>query len=183
MNASNCFFQLVLRLTLPALVLISCEALRPISSTTPARKPAESSSGAVGSSAEARTRTQVVALAQEQLGVDYKYAGRDPRSGFDCSGFTRYVLNQVGVSLAASSQTQINNGRPRNLDAVQPGDLLFFRRSSSEPIFHVALVVKNDRNGIEVIHSTTSRGVVRDNISRSTYWAPKLTAARNVISR
>ena len=65
---------------------------------------------------------------------------------------------------------------------MQPGDLVFFRRSSRENIFHVALVVKNDRDGIQVIHSTSSRGVVLDNITKSTYWAPKLSEARNVLS-
>jgi hypothetical protein len=44
----------------------------------------------------------------------------------------------------------------------------------------VALVVANDRQGMQVIHST-SRGVVIDNVSESDYWRPKVSSARRVL--
>jgi hypothetical protein len=42
-------------------------------------------------------------------------------------------------------------------------------------------VVSNNKEGLTVIHST-SRGVVVDNISRSSYWQPKISTARDVVS-
>lgn len=183
MHNTRNFYHPILLMTLAlGLLLNACDALRPLSDV-PSR-PSSATTPKDGSlaTAEARTRSQIITEARQYLGSPYKYAGRDPRSGFDCSGFTRYVLSEFGVDLAASSRTQVSNGRPKPIDEVQPGDLVFFRRSSREPIFHVALVIKNDRDGIQVIHSTSSRGVVIDNITQSTYWAPKLSEARDVLS-
>jgi hypothetical protein len=41
--------------------------------------------------------------ARHLLGVPYRYGGDSPRSGFDCSGFVRYVYAHFGVSLPHSS--------------------------------------------------------------------------------
>ena len=130
---------------------------------------------------EARLRSDIADFAEEHIGTRYKSAGTSPRGGFDCSGFTCYVLSNFDVRLSRSSQAQVDDGSSVALRSVQPGDLIFFKRSRSGPVFHVALVVANGRNGIEVVHSTTSRGVVRENISQSSYWRPKIWAARDVI--
>ena len=130
---------------------------------------------------ELQFRTQVIDFAKEQLGTKYRYAGKDPR-GFDCSGFTYYVMKNFDIALNASSKTQINNGSAVDLKEVRTGDLIFFKRSKMGPIFHVAMVVDKSQEGLEVIHST-SRGVVIDNISTSKYWEPKVFAARDVISK
>ncbi|MEL6845503.1 MAG: NlpC/P60 family protein, partial [Bacteroidota bacterium] len=66
---------------------------------------------------------------------------------------------------------------------VKPGDLIFFSKNGRGKISHVALVVDHDREGISVAHSTTSRGVIVENISNSRYWKPKIKFARDVISR
>ena len=61
---------------------------------------------------------------------------------------------------------------------AKAGDLVFFRKSGR--VFHVALVVDNQKDGLKVIHST-NRGVVVDNITKSSYWKPKLSSAVDVI--
>lgn len=128
-------------------------------------------------------RQQIVEFASRQLGTRYRSAGRSPQRGFDCSGFTYFVLDEFDIAVPPVSRSQESEGRPVALDDAQPGDLVFFRRSRSGPVFHVAMVVSNDREGLRVIHSTTSRGVVIDNIEQSSYWRPKLSTARNVITR
>lgn len=130
---------------------------------------------------ELQLREDVVSYAKKQLGKRYKYAGRTPRSGFDCSGFTFYVMSNFDIDLSPSSRAQENEGRPIDVAKAKAGDLIFFRRSKKGAVFHVALVVSNSREGLTVIHST-SRGVVVDNISRSSYWQPKISTARDVIS-
>lgn len=134
-----------------------------------------------GGSKEEQMRKEVVRYARTQLGARYCYAGRDPRKGFDCSGFTHFVMDKFGIDLSASSRAQENQGRKIDPQEAQAGDLLFFRRTRTGPVFHVALVISNDREGLKVIHST-SRGVVIDNISTSAYWEPKLSTARDVIA-
>lgn len=125
-------------------------------------------------------RREVVSYAEKQLGAPYKYAGRNPK-GFDCSGFTYYVMGNYKIPLSVSSRTQEKEGRGIPVKAAKTGDLIFFRRSKLGQVFHVAMVISNDRNGLRVIHST-SRGVVVDNVSHSSYWKPKISSARDVIS-
>jgi peptidoglycan DL-endopeptidase CwlO len=69
---------------------------------------------------------RVVKLALRQRGVPYHWGGTSPRTGFDCSGFTRWVYAHVGVSLPHSSYAQFNLGRRVSLGRLRPGDLLFF---------------------------------------------------------
>jgi cell wall-associated NlpC family hydrolase len=126
-------------------------------------------------------RQQIVDFALAQQGARYKYAGRSPRTGFDCSGFTYYVMDNFGITLTPVSRVQEEEGQRIRIEEATAGDLVFFRRSRAGAVFHVALVISNDRDGLRVVHSTSSRGVVVDNIQESSYWRPKLSTARRVI--
>ena len=125
-------------------------------------------------------RQQVISYAKQYLGINYKYAGRSPK-GFDCSGFTHFVMNHFNVAVSPCSRNQVGQGRKIELAKVRPGDLIFFRRPKSKYIFHVAMVVSNNQKGVHIIHST-SRGVVIDNLNESKYWKPKAYTARDVVS-
>lgn len=152
------------------LALSSCSLFRPASSSS------------AGKSEEDGFRSEVVNYAEQFVGTPYKYAGTSPQSGFDCSGFTSYVMSNFKINLSHSSSEQEKQGKKIKIDEVQPGDLIFYRRSAMGKVFHVSLVVSNDRNGITVVHSV-SRGVVVENITTSSYWKPKISSARNVISK
>ncbi len=134
-------------------------------------------------SSTSQVRQNIADFAISQEGARYKYAGRTPRTGFDCSGFTYYVFDNFGVNLTPVSRAQENEGRKIDVQNAQTGDLLFFRRSRSGNVFHVALVVKNEPNNLTVIHSTSSRGVIMENIRNSSYWSSKVTTARDVLGR
>ncbi|MFN0014888.1 MAG: NlpC/P60 family protein [Saprospiraceae bacterium] len=155
-----------------AFLLASCSTSK---KTT--RPPADTSS-----MSERQFRREVVRYAEQWVGTSYKYAGSEPRTGFDCSGFTSYVLKQFKVTLSPSSSAQAKQGEAVGLNAVQPGDIVVFGKNPSN-IQHVALVVERTGKGIEVVHSTTSRGVVRENVTESAYWRPLILSARNVIGR
>ena len=83
---------------------------------------------------------RVVSYARHLLGTRYAYGGITPRSGFDCSGFVRYVYAHFGVSLAHSSYAQFGRGRRVARGSLEPGDLVFF-----DGIGHVGIYVGNDR--------------------------------------
>ncbi len=68
--------------------------------------------------------SQVIALARQYVGVPYVSGGTTP-SGWDCSGFTQYVFNQVGVSLPRTSGAQRNAGRVVSAAEAKPGDLVW----------------------------------------------------------
>lgn len=132
--------------------------------------------------AKAELRNDIVAYAQKFKGTTYKDAGKTPKSGFDCSGFTGYVMRNFDIQLGASSRDQATQGRNVPLKEANPGDLIVFRRSATTPVFHVAMVVSNDRDGIYIIHSTNTRGVVVDNLLQNSYWEPKIYQVRDVLS-
>lgn len=125
-------------------------------------------------------REKVTDYAQKQVGAPYKYAGTNPETGFDCSGFTSFVLKKYGVPLSSASVAQSKEGRYVELERVMPGDLIFF--GDANKIQHVAMVVEKTAAGIICVHSTTSRGVIVENVSTSTYWKPRILFARDVIS-
>ena len=104
-----------------------------------------------GASAHARA-LRIVRLALRERGVPYTYGGTSPRSGFDCSGFTRWVYAHVGISLPHSSYGQFSLGRPVSIVALRPGDLLFF-----DGLGHVGIYV----GGGAVIHAPHTGDVVR----------------------
>lgn len=160
-------------------LMASCDALKPASSTP----KTTGNSGSSGSGSEAmRRREDIADYAKKFVGVPYKYAGQSPSSGFDCSGFTSYVMKGFGITLSPASSEQSTTGRKVSLERVLPGDLVFFGDNSGK-IQHVALVVKRTSDGITCVHSTTSRGVIVENVSASTYWKPKILFARDVVSK
>src|SRR5690349_5797481 len=126
-------------------------------------------------------RNYVTGYAQNFTGLRYRYAGRSPRTGFDCSGFTSYILDEFKVKVSSCSRTQSTQGIKISLDDVMPGDLVFFGRHGGS-IQHVALVVENTPEGVFCVHSTCSRGIIVENISKSKYWKPRILFARDVIS-
>ena len=92
---------------------------------------------------------RVVDYAKRFRGVRYEYGGSSPRSGFDCSGFVRFVYSHFGISLAHSSYAQFDRGRRVSRSALRPGDLVFF-----DGLGHVGIYVGDDRF-IHAPHSGT----------------------------
>jgi cell wall-associated NlpC family hydrolase len=80
-----------------------------------------------------------VAEAARQVGKPYEWAGAGPDT-FDCSGLTQWAWRAAGVRLTHSAEYQFRQTRRVNLDALAPGDLLFF----GEPIHHVGIYAGND---------------------------------------
>ena len=75
-------------------------------------------------------------IARHYVGVPYSYGGTSPASGFDCSGFTRFVYAHFGIALPHYSGGQFDLGRRVSRSALRPGDLLFF-----DGLGHVGLYI------------------------------------------
>lgn len=127
-----------------------------------------------------KERNELIEFASSMLNTPYRYGGRD-KKGFDCSGFSHYVFKSQGIELPVISEAQAKIGKEILVEDVEPGDIIYFRRSSVGRIFHVSIVYSNDKDGIKVIHSTTQQGVIIDNISQSTYWKSMVKGARNIL--
>jgi cell wall-associated NlpC family hydrolase len=92
---------------------------------------------------------RVVGFAKHLLGTRYVWGGSTPGSGFDCSGFVRYVYGHFGITLAHSSYAQADSGRRVARGSLKPGDLVFF-----DGLGHVGIYVGNG-NFIHAPHSGT----------------------------
>lgn len=125
-------------------------------------------------------REAVVGWSEHYLGIRYVYGGKRPESGLDCSGFTRFILQEFGIQLEHSSSMQSKQGVHVPLNEVMPGDLMFFGLKGR--IQHVGLVVKRTEEGIFCAHASSTRGTVVENMTKSSYWRPRIMFARDVIS-
>lgn len=120
--------------------------------------------------------TEMVVSAMNFLGVRYKRGGNSAETGFDCSGFTRYVFeNSLGLVLPRRSDQQAKD--PGLLavkkDELKPGDLVFFntmRRAFS----HVGIYVGEGK----FIHAPRTGGEVRIEDMGTRYWAKRFNGAR-----
>ena len=125
-------------------------------------------------SASAERRQHVVWFAESHTGwgLQYSLGSSSLDDGFDCSGFVRYVLNYFDFKASRSSNEQYKDGTLIPVALARGGDLVFF--GEKKGIHHVAMVVSNDDKGLVVVHSTCSRGIIKENITESAYWKPKL---------
>ncbi|MCS7018042.1 MAG: C40 family peptidase [Cytophagales bacterium] len=127
---------------------------------------------------------RLLAHARTFIGTPYKSGGTN-RQGLDCSGFTQLVFQEANmpVRLGRSSRDQILQGIPVSVDQLQPGDLVFFATTDSDPnrISHVGIVTKGGApQEAMFIHASTSRGVIEQPIFTQ-YFAPRYRGARRVI--
>ncbi|WP_051350553.1 NlpC/P60 family protein [Caloramator sp. ALD01] len=77
---------------------------------------------------------EIVSFALNFLGTPYVWGGNTP-SGFDCSGYVKYVYAHFGINLPRRASEQATVGQTVSLDDAQPGDLVFFY----SPISHVGI--------------------------------------------
>lgn len=108
--------------------------------------------------------TGVLGIAEQYLGVPYKWGGTKP-AGFDCSGFVQYVFAKAGVSLPRTTTQQERVGTVIPVSQAQPGDLLFWGARGSS--YHVAIYMGNGR----YINAPAPGQNVSES-SISTYFAP-----------
>jgi cell wall-associated NlpC family hydrolase len=123
-------------------------------------------------------RDMLVGLAMQLRHVRYVRGGRDPSTGFDCSGFVRYVFEHaLGLQLPTNSASQYLIGHIVRRNDMQPGDLVFFRtadRRGKGRISHVGIYLSDGR----FIHSPRRGESVRvDNLADS-YWSKHFAGAR-----
>jgi cell wall-associated NlpC family hydrolase len=108
-------------------------------------------------------------------GAPYRMGGVDPATGFDCSGFVRYVYQQHGMAMPREVREQFRVGKTVDRDRLEPGDLVFF--STVAPgASHVGIMIGGD----QFVHAPSERGVVRVENLGSEYWASRYIGAKRV---
>jgi len=116
---------------------------------------------------------EIIRLAHKQLGVPYRYGGKSPRTGFDCSGFTNYVYRRAGYGIPRGARNQYRALRPVRIPRV--GDLVFFR-TMGRRVSHVGIYAGRYR----FIHSPRTGKTVEYADIRLRYWQKRYAGARAV---
>lgn len=116
-------------------------------------------------------RDEILITAKKQLGTPYVWAGSSP-DGFDCSGFTSYVMSKNGSKLPRRAVDQYNDAPKVKAKNAQKGDLIFFDNGSG--VSHVGIVVSKKGDPLMMIHSSSSKGVIVTDVTKSAYWMKRL---------
>ncbi|MDO5395476.1 MAG: C40 family peptidase [Bacteroidales bacterium] len=108
----------------------------------------------------------LVGEARQWLGVPYKWGGND-YDGVDCSGFLVAVYRDAaGIPLPRTTALQQDHCIDIKKHELSVGDILFFSsKKSGKKVAHVGMYVGNNR----MIHASSSRGVVEDNLAMNYY--------------
>lgn len=116
----------------------------------------------------------LLAEASRYKGVPYVFGGNTP-SGFDCSGYTKYVYEKAGIHLPRLADEQYTVGTSVSRANLKPGDLVFFE--TYEPgASHSGIYVGNGK----FISATSSRGVAIADLDTG-YWGERYLGARRVM--
>ncbi|RDJ00074.1 peptidoglycan endopeptidase [Dyella solisilvae] len=123
-------------------------------------------------------RKTLIGMAMQLRDIRYVRGGRDPSTGFDCSGFVRYVFaHAVGLELPTNSASQFLAGLKVSRDDMKPGDLVFFRTAGKHGqgrISHVGIYIANG----QFIHSPSRGKTVRVDSLDESYWSQRFAGAK-----
>ncbi|WP_303786397.1 C40 family peptidase [Azovibrio restrictus] len=133
--------------------------------------PAASLSRALEPTPEGR---EVVMYALGLIGTDYRFGGKNPEAGLDCSGMVSYIYARAAqVQVSGSAADIARKGRPVSRQSLRPGDLVFFN-TLNRPRSHVGIYIGDQR----FVHAPSSNGQVRIERLDNGYFASRFEEAR-----
>ena len=152
--------------------------LAPVAAAPAVAEAASSAAGQIDSDIDTVTdlRKALIGLAMNLRDVRYVRGGHSPTTGFDCSGFVRYVFaHAIGVQLPSNSAAQFLAGLKVKRADMKPGDLVFFHTSGRHHrITHVGIYISNGR----FIHAPTYGKTVQISSLDEAYWAKRFVGAK-----
>ena len=151
-----------------AALLAACASAPPPS---PGRTPAPSSERADFSA----KGSEVALFALGLIDTGYRFGGKNPQAGLDCSGMVSYIYDRgAGLKVSGSAADIARQGRPVDRASLRPGDLVFFNTRNAS-FSHVGVYIGENR----FVHAPSSSGRVRIDQLNARYYAQRFEAARS----
>jgi len=173
-------YSLAALLASSTLVLGACGVLNygaqapaPVVSGVGAGGTAREAGPAAAANIDARAN-DVVLFALGLIETGYRFGGKNPEAGLDCSGMVSYVFQKsADMRLEGSAADLARHGKPVPKAQLRPGDLVFFN-TLNKPYSHVGIYIGDDR----FVHAPNSRGKVRTESLRNSWFAARFEEGR-----
>jgi cell wall-associated NlpC family hydrolase len=172
-----------------SLVLAACGVLplggqdpAPVSSRAEAdagtnAKPRPSAAAVEALAAHNPRANDVVLFALGLIETGYRFGGKNPEAGLDCSGMVSYVYEKsVDMRLRGSAADLARQGKPVPQERLRPGDLVFFN-TRNKPRSHVGIYIGDNR----FVHAPNSRGKVRTESLKKGWFAARFEEGRTYL--
>ncbi|WP_293779520.1 C40 family peptidase [uncultured Oxalicibacterium sp.] len=118
---------------------------------------------------------EVVLFAMGMMDTGYRFGGKNPEAGFDCSGMVSYIFREaVGVHVSGSAADIAKRGREVNPRSLRAGDLVFFN-TMNRSFSHVGIYIGDGR----FVHAPSTNGRVRIDRMDNRYFAQRFEMARS----
>lgn len=138
-------------------------AVAPVLAPVPASAPA----------AQVDKGNEVVLYALGLIGIDYRFGGKNPDSGLDCSGMVSYIYkNAVGLDLPHNAAQIARMSKAMEISEIKPGDLIFFD-TRHKAYSHVGIYIGNGR----FVHAPGTSGKIKISDLGSSYFAKRIDRA------
>ena len=160
-----------LRTVLPLLALLAGLSA---CSTSPPTPVDSAPTPVVGQPPQPEPGSEVTIFALGLLDTGYRFGGKNPDAGLDCSGMVSYIYERAaGMRLRGSAADIARQGRAIEAAKLRPGDLVFFN-TRNKPFSHVGVYIGGQR----FVHAPSSNGRVRIDSLSARYYAQRFEAAR-----
>ena len=153
-----------------AAALTACGTAPPEAARSPDPGPT-----ALAPARQADRGSDVVLFALGLIDTGYRFGGKNPDAGLDCSGMVSYVYDRAaGLRVTGSAADIAEGGRAVEREAIKPGDLVFFN-TLNRPRSHVGIYIGDGR----FVHAPARNGRVRVDRMSDRYYAQRYEAARS----
>ncbi|MBT9523547.1 MAG: C40 family peptidase [Dechloromonas sp.] len=162
---------------IPVLIPIFLSALLLAACSGPAPRSSDSAETITQASRSVSEKgNEVVFYAMGLIDTGYRFGGKNPEAGLDCSGMISYIYGRAaGLKVQGSAADIARNGRAINRAELRPGDLVFFN-TLNRSFSHVGIFIGDAR----FIHAPSTNGKVRIDRLSDSYYASRFEAARTL---
>lgn len=165
------------RQTIPRLIALCSSLVLAACGSLPPSGPTIGNASRERRQADDPRSVDVVMFALGLVETGYRFGGKNPEAGLDCSGMVSYVYDKAaGLKLLGSAAELARKGRPVSRESLRPGDLLFFN-TDNRPHSHVAIYIGDGR----FIHAPSTKGKVKVEALDKPWFASRFEEARSYL--